>query len=498
MSNIFDCARANDWEGLEFLVKQECCVDDRDDMGRTALHICATHGCEETTQKLINMKAQMNILEYESGWSPLHTAVYHGHLKVSLILIRAGCDIGDDWKSSDWKTNVFPKKEFNRSIRNASSWRSPIDHDGHSPLDLLSFRLAPYLAQSKILLEATHVQVFGKSDFQLGIPLPKSAEVVRPRRIEPLMNLRVKQLAASKYHTLAVTYDGVLYSWGHGRGGRLGQGDEITRPEPCSVSFAHFSTLSLRDPANVVRIKTVSAGENHTLALTLSGDVFSWGSDRFGQLGHGSGPSEKEPIPNVTQASLYNGLTVNASGRGSTNTVSNRRCSLFPKHVDSLRKHKIVGVAAGATHSLCFSDCDEIFAWGSNKHGQLGIRVSDCVSLSGGNGPGLYTPKKINSKDFNSKSSKFSVIQVAASSFNSLLLVTTTTARHGPTNQTNNRNITEEVYQWGHGSSTPSKVQFNYHKRPVREFDGGPVSGIRVCNQLSITDVSCVNLHVNA
>ena len=170
--DLFELAKIDDYGGIERIVDEEgCSPDDKDDMGRTALHICAYHGYDESTQKLISLGASLNVPDFESGWTPLHRALYHGHLKVSLLLIKAGASLGDNWRSNndDWKTIVQPKKEPQRAIRNISKWKCPIDHDGLSPLDLLSYRLMDNLKVSKKLRSSTSIHAFGKSDFMLGI-----------------------------------------------------------------------------------------------------------------------------------------------------------------------------------------------------------------------------------------------------------------------------------------------------------------------------------------
>lgn len=89
--DLFSFAERNDYKGLERLIgQQECSPDDKDDFGRTALHIASYHGHEESTAKLISLGASLNIPDFESGWTALHRALYHGHLKVSLLLIKAG------------------------------------------------------------------------------------------------------------------------------------------------------------------------------------------------------------------------------------------------------------------------------------------------------------------------------------------------------------------------------------------------------------------------
>jgi len=76
-----------------------------------------------------------------------------------------------------------------------------------------------------------------------------------------------------RYHSAAVTKCGLLYTWGHGKSGRLGHGDEVTCMLPTRVEgLAHHT------------VTEVATAESHTVALTSSGEVFSWGRDRFGQV----------------------------------------------------------------------------------------------------------------------------------------------------------------------------------------------------------------------
>ena len=219
---LFMLARRNDDIGIEnLIISDNGELDERDDNGLTAIHICATYGSAEACAVLLKLGAKHSLQDFESGWTPLHRALYFGHLKVSLLLMRAGALISDE--NNDWKTDIFPRRERWRSIRNLSSWKPNIDHDGNSPLDLLTASLGHNLLQSKVDLACTSVLSFGKADFTLGVPLPNSTvDVLRPRRVEALACESIVQVVASQYHSLAVNKYGEVLSWGHGRSGRLG------------------------------------------------------------------------------------------------------------------------------------------------------------------------------------------------------------------------------------------------------------------------------------
>ncbi|XP_030530512.1 ultraviolet-B receptor UVR8 [Rhodamnia argentea] len=100
------------------------------------------------------------------------------------------------------------------------------------------------------------------------------------------------------------------------------------------------------DPSR--RVVAVASGEAHTLALTGDGFVYAWGRGLFGRLGTGSEEDELFPV---------------------------RVKFDFPQD----RRVKIVGIAAGAYHSLCLADDGSVWCWGYNAYGQLGVGGDNSV-----------------------------------------------------------------------------------------------------------------------
>src|SRR3569832_1794555 len=92
---------------------------------------------------------------------------------------------------------------------------------------------------------------------------------------------------------------------------------------------------------------SVAAAENHSLCVTQCGQVFAWGSNSFGQLG------------TSTPSTSY------------TDEGSAARC--LPRRVDDLKNTPCVSVAAGAKHSVALTKLGEVYVWGDNSAGQLGI-----------------------------------------------------------------------------------------------------------------------------
>eukprot|EP00966_Prymnesium_polylepis_P271023 6261295-Prymnesium_polylepis.1 len=71
-----------------------------------------------------------------------------------------------------------------------------------------------------------------------------------------------------------------VYSWGYGGGGRLGHGDKGGFLRPKRID-------GLRDSAGDTHCIQVAAGESHSLALSSDGCLHSWGVGDYGKLGHG-------------------------------------------------------------------------------------------------------------------------------------------------------------------------------------------------------------------
>lgn len=74
------------------------------------------------------------------------------------------------------------------------------------------------------ILVATEVFSWGSgTNYQLGTG---NAHIQKlPCKIDALQGTYIKIIAASKFHSVAVTSNGELYTWGFGRGGRLGHPD---------------------------------------------------------------------------------------------------------------------------------------------------------------------------------------------------------------------------------------------------------------------------------
>jgi len=97
-----------------------------------------------------------------------------------------------------------------------------------------------------------------------------------PKKVEALPDRRVVAVSAGGAHSLALTADGTVWSWGGGGFGQLGHGDQQHQWQPKEVEA--FATQ---------RVVATSAGTDLCIAITSDGAIFTWGEGRHGCLGHG-------------------------------------------------------------------------------------------------------------------------------------------------------------------------------------------------------------------
>ena len=159
-----------------------------------------------------------------------------------------------------------------------------------------------------------------------------------PTKLEEIQSQGVRQIACGSRHILALSDSGDVYAWGTGSAGQLGLGKKRSFPSPQLVW-------------GLMRkgVRQIAAGDAHSLALTYNGLVYSWGSSKVGQLGHGN--RKTQPLPK-----LITYLDENVS-REKSSTV------------------RLIG--AGARHSIAVLGNGELYCWGRPDFGRLGRTKND-------------------------------------------------------------------------------------------------------------------------
>ncbi|XP_063075951.1 probable E3 ubiquitin-protein ligase HERC4 [Engraulis encrasicolus] len=198
--------------------------------------------------------------------------------------------------------------------------------------------------------------------------------------VASLQNKQVIQVACGDHHSLALTKDGQLFTWGQNSNGQLGLG----KGQPSTLSPQPLKSLA------GIPLSQISAGGDHSFALSLSGAVFGWGKNTTGQLGLGN----KNDIPEPVQVTSLNckktvhiacgeehtailtkdGLVFTCgSGRYGQLGHNSLQDELRPRLVAELWGSKVTQVTCGRYHTLAFVDLqNKMYAFGRGEHGQLG------------------------------------------------------------------------------------------------------------------------------
>ncbi|XP_049741700.1 E3 ISG15--protein ligase HERC5 [Elephas maximus indicus] len=204
---------------------------------------------------------------------------------------------------------------------------------------------------------------------------------IEPARFQCVLREKIIiQIACGDYHSLALSKGGELFAWGQNLHGQLGVG-RIVDSTPTPQIVAHLSGVPLAQ---------ISAGEAHSMALSMSGNVYSWGKNDFGQLGLGhtdskDSPSLIEELDNqdvefltcggshtalLTKDGLVFTFGAGQYGQLGHNSAQNEP---RPRLVTELVGNRVTQIACGRDHTLAYvSDLGKVFSFGSGKEGQLG------------------------------------------------------------------------------------------------------------------------------
>ncbi len=190
------------------------------------------------------------------------------------------------------------------------------------------------------------------------------------------LNSKVIAIAAGWWHTCALTSGGGVKCWGRNNDGQLGDG---SKGEGGSTPV---------DVSGLGRgVDMVSAGAYYTCALTSSGGVKCWGSNRFNQLGIGPNIHKTTPVDvsgfsrggSMLSAGAYHNCVL-TSGGGIKCWGQNNYGQLgngtkirryIPVDVSGLNTG-IIAVSAGGEHTCALTSGGGVKCWGWNGYGQLG------------------------------------------------------------------------------------------------------------------------------
>ncbi|HEY2549139.1 MAG TPA: hypothetical protein VGI64_01030 [Streptosporangiaceae bacterium] len=203
-----------------------------------------------------------------------------------------------------------------------------------------------------------------------------------PVRVHLPAGTKVSAVRAGCNFSIALTTSGQVLAWGFNGNGELGIGTTKRHLSPVRVLLPKGS-----------KVTAISAGDDHSLALTSTGKVLSWGGNQEGQLGDTTTTSRHKPVqvalPNGTRVKSLAAGTVDsfaltaksqmfawggdgASQLGDGQTSNKATPELIVFEFRGNGPGAITALAAGCGQTLAITSKGAVLAWGDNSAGQLG------------------------------------------------------------------------------------------------------------------------------
>ncbi|XP_036407759.1 probable E3 ubiquitin-protein ligase HERC3 [Megalops cyprinoides] len=170
---------------------------------------------------------------------------------------------------------------------------------------------------------ASHIVLVSERSTVFQLNCDETPSIPRPC----IKDRQVIQVACGDHHTIALSKEGEVFTWGSNSNGQLGLDHVVSSP----LTPRHVTLLS------GMPLSQISAGGDQSFALSSSGAVFGWGKNNTGQLGLGD--------------------------------MEDRYC---PTPVDSLNLKRTVSISCGEEHTAILNKGGLVFTFGSGRYGQLG------------------------------------------------------------------------------------------------------------------------------
>lgn len=234
--------------------------------------------------------------------------------------------------------------------------------------------------------------------------------------VEAIRHQRIVSATAGKGHSMALAADGKLFTWGDARRGQLGhpqimqllnENDENGAGQPIALPIpqpiASLEPTKLRPPN---RVTAIAAGGDHSMAVTVGGELLAFGCNKYGQLGtgdgidryvptsvclsqHGQYTFEEKPLRamQVQCGASHTIVLVQNRGKNEVKAAGDNsygQLGLGDRHnrprfytVKGLDKERITCISAGSYHNAAVTQGGALYTWGRGDCGQLG-HGDDC------------------------------------------------------------------------------------------------------------------------
>jgi alpha-tubulin suppressor-like RCC1 family protein len=197
----------------------------------------------------------------------------------------------------------------------------------------------------------------------------------------------VATVSAGGDHTCAVLEDGRVKCWGNNLFGQLGDGTTVQRNAPVDV-------IELNS-----KVATVSAGNDHTCALTTTGGVKCWGLNEHGQLGDGTTIDRHTPVDVLNMSDSIRAIAINFLRNCALTTSGGVKCwgdngfwgqrweptriaRSTPVEISYLSSG-IKAIAAGVAYNCALTTDGKVKCWEDHQQGECQLEDGtpvDCAT----------------------------------------------------------------------------------------------------------------------
>jgi hypothetical protein len=231
---------------------------------------------------------------------------------------------------------------------------------------------------------------WGMGSKELG--LEDQTVINRPQILHVLTKLSVTMVACGKAHTLALVAGGNVFAWGANQWGQLGLGDKQPKSTPFSLKYRSSPLLAKE-------LTYVAASLRTSAVITEEGELYVWGYAKDGAIGAGpvGSDSETTPVRVYSQAMEKNEHKIKQVALGARHTLAVTESGVLyswgvgitgalghseqknynrPKMLDQFHEF-FDSVAAGDDFSAAIGFDSNVYTWGKNDVGQCGQKPVD-------------------------------------------------------------------------------------------------------------------------
>ncbi|XP_054633126.1 RCC1 domain-containing protein 1-like [Dunckerocampus dactyliophorus] len=199
----------------------------------------------------------------------------------------------------------------------------------------------------------------------LKLPLISDGYIAtNPPFYHPLSpHLKATRLALGAEHSILLSATGAVYTWGLGSHGQLGHGGLSSEEEPRVVEALWGMTMAC-----------VATGGWHTVCISDGGDLYVWGWNESGQLGLPSQAVRRtQQCQNSQQAAGMSSCKATPDEEKEEVFIS---IQAFPALLDITASCEVKSADCGSRHTAAVTSTGDLYTWGWGEYGQLGYETS--------------------------------------------------------------------------------------------------------------------------